>query len=889
MRKFNIRVNGFWRQVITEPSRVLLDVLREDLRLTGAKQSCDRKGQCGACTVLVNREAVKSCLKKMADLEGAEIITIEGLGTPGNPHLIQEAFVLAGAVQCGYCTPGMIMTAKALLDRNPDPPDEEIEKALRRNLCRCTGYRKIIDAVKLAGRFLRGEIEPHEMRPDLSRGLIGVSMPRPTAYLRACGAAQFTADLHVEGALEIAVVRSPHHHARIDAINVAPALKTPGVVGVMTAKDIQGTNRTKYLVDDQPVLCEKKVHVLGDAVAIVAGRTRQEALAGAKAVEVAYEPLPAVRTVEEALPPDAVQVHEGQPNLCFSHSQIRGDVERAWQESAAIVETDFSTPLIHQSPLEPEACVAYLEGEGDEAELVVIGRGINIHHHAMVLREALGREKIRYEEAYSGGQFGIKLDITSEALAGAAALHFRRPVRYVPSLTESMWMSSKRHPMACTLKLGADRNGRLTGLEVDFTLENGAYTSWGSAIVLRVLQMLSGCYYLPHVKAYGQLVYTNNAWGGAARGAGPPQMNYALESAMDLLARKLGEDPLEFRLRNSLQPGQSTSTGQVVEEWPFPGCLEALRPHFQRAREEAKAYKGGKIRRGVGIAGGSFGIGKAGPADKSTVAVELDPDGGLTVYGSVADPGEGNDAMLTQLAAHAMGLPPEKIRLETRDTDRTPDSSSASGSRVTYMSGGAMLMAIEALKKAMSETGADTHQDLVKAGKPTRYEATKTQETTALDKATGQGVPYESRVHGAQMAEVEVDTETGDVKILKMTAVVDPGTVINPQVVEGQIEGGLDMGAGMALREEYIHGETKDWVSFKFPTIRNSFETETILIETPRIKGPMGAVGVGEFVLLPTCAAIMNAVEDATGARVRHLPATPKKVMSALGEKKAGS
>ena len=884
MRKIGLHVNGIWRELVVDTDAVLLDVLRDDLRLTGAKQSCDRKGQCGACTVILNGQAVRSCLRKTADLDGGDVITIEGLGTPKNPHLLQEAFVLAGAVQCGFCTPGMILAAKALLDQNPNPSEAEIKKALSRNLCRCTGYRKIIAAVHLASRFLRGEITPDQVRPDLTQGVLGVSMPRPTAYLRACGTAQFTADIPLRQALHLAVVRSRHHHAMIKGIDTGPALGMPGVVGVMTAKDIRGTNRIKYLVADQQVLCDHKVWVLGDSVAVVAARSRKEALAGVDAIRVEYELLPAVRTPHEALAENAPCVHEEQPNLCSTQFQIKGDAHGALERSATVVEADFSTQLIHQAPLEPEACVAFLEGEGEEAKLVVIGRGINIHHHVMVLQDALGWEDIRYEEAFSGGQFGIKLDITSEALTGAAALHFGRPVSYVPTLTESMWMTTKRHPMSCRIRLGADREGLLTGLEVDFTLENGAYASWGKAIVLRILQMLSGCYHIPHVKALGRLVYTNNAWGGAARGAGPPQMNFALESAVELLVRKIGADPLEFRLANSLQPGLSTSTGQVVEEWPFPRCLEALRPHYQRALTEAVAIKEGKKRRGVGIAGGSFGIGKAGPADKSTVAVELNADGGITVYGSIADPGEGNDAMLTQLAAHATGIPVGKIRLVTRDTDRTPDSSSASGSRVTYMSGGAMLLAIEALQKAMSEIGAATYQELVDAGKPVRYLGTKIQQTTPLDPQFGQGIPYESRVHGVQMAEVEVDMETGDLNILKMTAVVDAGTVINPVVVEGQIEGGLDMGAGMALREEYVHGETKDWVTYKFPTIRNSFESEIILIQTPRSKGPVGAVGVGEFVLLPTAAAIMNAMENATGTRVYQLPATPKKVLAALAD-----
>jgi aldehyde oxidoreductase len=325
------------------------------------------------------------------------------------------------------------------------------------------------------------------------------------------------------------------------------------------------------------------------------------------------------------------------------------------------------------------------------------------------------------------------------------------------------------------------------------------------------------------------------------------------------------------------------STGQVVDEWPFPGCLESLRPHYERALTDAEAARGKGINRGVGIAGGSFGLGKSGPKDKSTMDVSLDPDDGLTVYGTVADPGEGNDSMLSQIAAHLTGIPLEKIRLVTRDTDRAPDSGSASGSRQTYMSGNALVAALEQLLAAMKEAGARTHQELVAAGKPTRYTGVKLQDTEMLDPETGQGVPYESRVHGVQMAEVEVDAKTGEIRLLKVTAVVDPGTVINRHNVEGQMEGGMDMGAGMALREEYVHGVTTDWLTFKFPTMKTAFDMEIVLRETPRKKGPLGAVGVGEFVLLPTPAAIMNAVEHATGARVTNLPATPERVLEALG------
>ena len=349
--------------------------------------------------------------------------------------------------------------------------------------------------------------------------------------------------------------------------------------------------------------------------------------------------------------------------------------------------------------------------------------------------------------------------------------------------------------------------------------------------------MLSGSYDIPNLEAAARLVYTNNPPGGAARGAGPPQVNFALESAMEMLAAKLGLDPLEFRMMNSLEPGQSISTGQVVSEWPYRECLEAMREHYERAGRECALWKDNRFKRGVGLAGGSFGIGKGGP-DRSQVAVELMPDGGITVYGSVADPGEGNDAMLTQITSHLTGIEPKKVRLVTRDTDNTPDSGSASGSRVTYMSGGALVNAIETLKKAMADAGAKDYAQLVALGKPTKYRGTKIAETTPLDPEKGQGAPFESRVHGVQMAEVEVDTETGEVRILKMTAVVDPGTVLNPRIVEGQIEGGLDMGAGMALREHYVHGKTRDWISSRFPTMKTAFDMEIILLQTPRKKGP---------------------------------------------------
>ena len=878
--KLRLTINGVTRQVVTDPQASLLDLLRDTYRLTGAKQSCDKKGQCGACTVIVNGKAMRSCTTKLAKLDGADIITVEGLGTPANPHLIQEAFVLAGAVQCGFCIPGMIMAAKALLDTNPDPSTAEIRHALRHNLCRCTGYVKIVEAVKLAGAFLRGETTPDALRPDPNGPKIGVSHPRPSAMIKACGVAEFTADIALPGALELAAVHSPHAHALIRGIDTVAAAAMPGVAGVLTAADIKGSNRHNYMVPDRPVLCDERVRYIGDPVAVVAAETREQALAAAAAVKVDYEPLPVVGSPQEAIADGAPQIHAEWSNVCLTQPQIKGDAAKAFAEAAAVVEAHFVTQCNHQAALEPEVSLAYFEGEGDDAELVVVGRSINIHKHLAMLQDAVGWENMRYEEAFVGGQFGIKIDVTSEGLTAAAAIHFRRPVRYIPSLVESMYLSPKRHPFDMQVKLAADADGRLTALGMDILVDNGAYNSMGNVVMLRAVQMLSGSYDIPNVDALARLVYTNNPWGAAARGAGPPQTHYALESALDMLAHKMDIDPLEFRRRNSLLPGQTKSTGSVVDEWPFPELCDAIRPDYERAVNEAREQSTAAKRRGVGLGAGAFGIG--GPGDQSMVAVELDPDDGVTVYGAVADPGEGNDSMLLQLTADALDLPLDKVRLQTRSTENTTANGPAAASRHTYMSGGSLLDAIAQLKAARADSGATTYAELKAADIPTRYMGLKKMVVGALDPQTGQGPSFESQVHALQLAEIEVDTETGEVRVIRMTCAVDAGRVIHPNNFTGQIEGGMDMGVGLALRERYVAGQTKDWVTFKYPSTRTAFDMKTIVRETPRPKGTNGSVGIGEMTLVATAPAVLNAIDDAVGVRIYDLPATPDKVKAAL-------
>ena len=883
MAKVTLKVNGVKRTIDAAPDLALIDFLRENLSLTGTKQSCDRKGQCGACTVVVDGKAVRSCLKKVADMDGADVITVEGLGTPENPHLIQEAFVLAGAIQCGFCTPGMIMATKALLDTNPDPDTAAIKKALARNLCRCTGYVKIIAAVKLAGKFVRGESTPAKEKAKINKKkMIGESHPRPSAMIKACGIAKFGGDIKMPNMLEAAAVHSTEFHAVIKKIDASAAKKMPGVAGIMTAQDIKGTNRLRVMAPDQMILCEDKVRTLGDPIAIVAAETREQARAAAAAVKVTYEKLPVMLTPEEAMAPGAVQIHPHSPNLCWQQPMIKGDVQKAYKKAAVIVEGDFSTQMNHQAPLEPETCVSYMDGE----ELVVIGRSIMIHAHAGILQEAVGAKKVRYQEPFSGGQFGIKAHITSEGIAAAAAMHFKRPVRYVPTLAESMNITTKRHPFDMKAKLAFDAQGKILAHSDEFVVNKGAYFMLGPVMPTRALLMLTSSYNIPNVYAHAKLVYTNNSSGGAARGAGPPQVAFPLESMMDMAAEKLGMDPLEIRKKNSLKPGETLGTGTAVEDWPFPELCDAFKPKYDKAKKEAAEFnkKGGKIKRGVGIAAHSFGV--AEPDDVAANAVEINPDDSVTIYAAVADPGEGDDSMLTQLAAQVLGMPLEKIHLYTRDTDKTVASGPSAGSRQTYMNGGAMLNAIEKMLKAMQEAGSRTYAGLKKAGKPFRYDGAKNVVgQPPLDPKTGQGGNFDSHVHNIQMAEVEVNTETGEVKVLKMTSVIDAGTIIHPKNFEGQNEGGMDQGVGYALREEFVLGKTKDWITFKFPTIDKSFEVEYVIRETPRKRGPLGATGIGELTMTSTAPSITNAIYNACGARIYHLPATPEKVKAALKSK----
>ncbi|MDR0843401.1 MAG: molybdopterin-dependent oxidoreductase, partial [Acidobacteriota bacterium] len=624
----------------------------------------------------------------------------------------------------------------------------------------------------------------------------------------------------------------------------------------------------------------------------VAAETKAQADAAVAAVKVVYETLHHTMDMEEAIKGAAdgtYILHQHAPdNICAKQPIIKGDADAAIKDAAFVVETEVSTQTNHQAPMEPEVSLAYWEGEGEKEELVIIGRSINIHFHLNMLKESLGLQNMRYIEPFCGGQFGIKTWITSEAIAGAAAIHFHRPIRYVPTMEESILICNKRHEYKVKTKLAADKNGKLIAMYCDWLMNKGAYTLNGPVLLGRSIMMLSGSYNIPHLKVMGKSVYTNNACTGSARGAGPPQTTFATEVSVEMLAEKMGIDALEFRRNNSLKVGETKATGMAASEWTFVEVCDAIKPAYDRAHAEAKAYNAanpaGAIKRGVGIAAHSFGVGGAG--DSAKLFLEVNPDDTYTLYGAIADPGEGNDCMAAQITAHVLGVPLDKVRLYTRDSDKTVLMGPAAGSRMTFMAGNAIINAVAALDAAAKEAGGRSYEALTKAGKPTKFEGfQKNAGPGGLDKLTGQGNAQISECHNIQMAEVEVNTETGATKVLRMTVSVDGGTVINPHAFEGQLEGGMDQGVGYALREEYTLGKETDYVKFKFPTIRDNFPVDMITLQTPRKVGPLGATGVGEMTMVSTAPAVINAIHNATGAWVFHLPATPAKVKAALAAK----
>lgn len=898
MSGIGFRLNGRPATVETAPGRRLSDVLREDLGLTGTKVGCDA-GDCGACTVHLDGRPVCACLTPVAQVEGRAVTTVEGLAA--SHARLQAAFLRHNAAQCGICTPGMLMAAAALLAETPRPTEAEVRDALGGVLCRCTGYGRIIAAVCDAWRDA----------PPEAPGTVGDRGARLDGAPKVDGTDRFGADLWPEGALVLRAVRSPHDHARFAFGDLADFAARPGVVRVWTAADIPGVNRYGVIpaFADQPALAVSETRHRGEAVALVAFEPWADP--DLSAFPVTWEALPALTAPAAAEAEGAPLVHAGRPaNRLIEGVVRRGDARAALAASRHVVKAAIATGFVEHAPIEPEAGAAWMEGDTLVIRACTQAPGMDREDTATVL--GLPPERVRIIPSAVGGGFGTKLDLSLQPLLGLAALTTGRPVRMTFTRWESMVATTKRHPSELALSIGCDATGRLTALDFEGRFDTGAYASWGPTVANRVPVHATGPYRIPAVEARARAIHTHNPVSGAFRGFGVPQAALALETALDRLADAAGLDRLEFRRRNALRDGDATATGQVLRAAGIGACLDALVPHWRRARDAAAAANanatGSPLRRGVGVASCWYGCGNTGLPNPSTIRAGVTRDGRIVLHQGATDIGQGSNTVIAQIFAAALGVRAADLVLVGPDTALTPDAGKTSASRQTYVTGRAAQAAGAALRAAIlrqanagdgaqiaagpgvltvTDGGRSRSLDLgalpeVAHGCVLLAEESYDPPTSALD-SDGQGTPYAVYGWGAQMVELAVDTDLGTVRLLHVTAAHDVGRAINPALCEGQIEGGIAQGIGLALMEEYVPHRTENLHDYLIPTTGDVPPVTPILVEVADPEGPFGARGLGEHVLIPTAPAILNAIRDATGAELDRVPALPHRLLDALG------
>jgi CO/xanthine dehydrogenase Mo-binding subunit/aerobic-type carbon monoxide dehydrogenase small subunit (CoxS/CutS family) len=896
--------------VVTAPGIArLADVLRDELDLKGTKIGCNA-GDCGACTVLVDGRQVCSCLTPVAQVAGRRVTTIEGLAHGGRLAPLQRAFHKHLGTQCGICTPGMIMAAADLLARSPRPTEPQIQDALGGVLCRCTGYRKIVDAVMDA----TGDVALPPW-PEAGRAL-GSRAPKWDGAARVAGTARFGADVIPADALWLRVIRSPHARARVTLGDLATfRARHPGILDVLTAADVPCNGYGIYPdIKDQPVLADGAVRYRGEAVvALVGERAAVEAVAD-EMVPIGYAPEPAVVGIDAAMRRDAPRVQETRPdNFLVEGRVVSGTVDAAWARCAAIAEGTFETSFVEHAYIEPEAGFARRVGDRIEVHVTTQTPYMDRDEVARVL--ALRPDQVRIVPTACGGGFGGKLDLSVQPLVALAAWRLGRPVACVYTRPESMMATTKRHPARVHARFGADEDGRLVAAEVDAWFNTGAYASWGPTVANRVPVHAMGPYGVPHVRTRGQAWFTNEPVAGAFRGFGVPQAAIAHETMLDDLAERLGIDRLEIRRRNALRAGDTTATGQrLTASCGLPACLDALAPHWREALADAERRNAGNpaVRRGVGIGCMWYGIGNTAMSNPSSMRVGIARDGAITFYDGCADIGQGTSTTMLQVVADAVGLPMAQFRTVMGDTDLTLDAGKSSASRQAFVSGKAaelagrdlrarLLAAAGAVEPARISLGSGRVSvedrfgihtiDLGALPQDERGDVlvgtgTFDPPTQPLDE-NGQGIPYATYGFAAQMAVVDVDVELGTTRVVRMVAAHDVGRALNPQQVEGQIHGGIAQGIGLALMEEYLAGRTENLHDYLIPTIGDVPPIETILIEDPEPLGPGGAKGVGEPALIPTPPAILGAIRHATGVRCTFVPVLPHRLRAALSAPRA--
>lgn len=895
-----------------DPQKPLLNVLRDDLRLTGTKQGCDYEGECGACTILLDGRAVRSCLTPVGKVAGRSVLTVEGLGSRDSLHPLQKAFIDSGAVQCGYCSPGMLMAAQGLLINNPNPNRDQIMEALEGNLCRCTGYKRIIQAVEMVVSLCQEKTRQYSVELPV----VGGDHRRVDASDKVTGKALYVEDIRMDNMLHAKILRSPHPHARLISINAKKAADLPGVVRILTAEDIPGDNGLSAYSQDEPVLVPvgSNVKMVGAPVAVVVATSPEQAQYGAEAIEAKYEILPHTFDMDEALVSGAIPIYE-KGNVLSNFTLSHCELQRAFDDSDVILETRYKTAYLEHSAIEREATLAFID---DQGRLVVTGATHEPHwaRDYIALTLALDPENIRFVTPPIGGSFGGKQDPSPAITAALAAFHLRQPVRLVYSRKESFEASPKRHPYDAKYRIGAKRDGVFTGVQIQINANTGGYDAHGYHIPNHAVTASGGPYRWMAFDAIGQAVYTNGPKSGQFRGFGNAQATFSLECTLDELAQQLDIDPLELRFKNAIDQSTTTFLGYPVgESIGYKEVLQAIQPYYLDFRENASSYNQAMtnskstMRMGVGLAGMWYRFGKSGSLSVEAQA-ELATDGHIVIYCSAPDYGQGTNTMLSQIAAEILDTNPKRIELINADTDLVPDSGIQGASRSTYFVGGAVSKAATKLRRVIESIACEflncppndlTFKDeqIIRASDPSKS-ITLEQISQEFDhmgmprKVIGMfdispHFPEKTRPQyaplfctAANLAEVIVNKQTGEVQVTRVVAAQDIGKAINPVDAKGQIEGSVMLGLGAALMEEIIPVRSTGFGDYYIPTIKSMPDIKVELVEVPSFFGPLGVKGLAEASMPPSTPAIINAVSRAIGARVREIPATPERVLNAI-------
>ncbi|MGN0205131.1 MAG: selenium-dependent xanthine dehydrogenase [Coprococcus sp.] len=849
---YTFYVNG--HMVTTSKKQSLLRFLRDEMRLTSVKDGCSQ-GACGACTVLIDGETCKACVPQTDRLEGRHIVTVEGLNE-WEKAVYTYAYGEAGAVQCGFCIPGMVMCTKGLLDRNLNPTDDEIKYALRNNYCRCTGYVKIIAAVRLAAEIMRSGVIPAKGADDWK---IGSRVHRLDVEEKVLGYGKYPDDFYMDGMCYGSALRSRYPRARVLSIDTSAARALPGVVGVFTAEDIPGENKIGHLKHDQYTLIPVGglTHYLGDAIALVAAEDRETLEKAKKLIRVEYEVLPAVHNIEEAAAPDAPLVFDEETSNIQAYKHVsRGNAEEAIRNAKHVLSHHFETPWTEHAFLEPECAVAYIDDDGDVMIISTDQSAYCTLHESSLL---LGTDKVKCENGLVGGGFGGKEDMTVQHHAALITYLTGRPVKVSLTRAESLLIHPKRHHFVMDFTMGCDENGRIMGVKAKVASDTGAFASLGGPVLERACTHAAGPYAYENFEIEGTAYYTNNPPAGAFRGFGVTQTCFATETLLNMMADEIGITPWEIRYRNAIRPGGVLPNGQIVDESTgLVETLEAVKEDYDAAMAAGKPV-------GIGCAMKNAGVG-VGIPDWGRVKLIVEDDAKLHIYSGASCIGQGLGTVLVQMIVTNTDLKRDDIVYERSNTWIAPDSGTTSGSRQTLVTGEACRRACEKLMAA--KEGGKCLADMIGQEFYGDYLA----KTDPLGADVPNPVSHVAYGYATQIC--ILDPKTG--KIEKMVAAHDVGKAVNPLSCEGQIEGGVVMSMGYALREQYpIDGNCKPiekYGSLGLFRAHEIPEIKAIVIDKPGLNVACGAIGIGEITSIPTAPAITDAYYRYDGRRRYSLP-----------------